>query len=114
MTFLYTSSVFVGELKAAVLSKTKPNKPEKQAEGLELSPCREVKLRAPAPASALCLCLSAREPNLSAELGGPVSAVNPNGPGSFPAPERLVSKSRSEQLWYFLTSAALKKSLGVF
>lgn len=49
MTFLYTSSVIVEELKAAALSKTKPNKPEKQAEGLELSPSREVKLRAPAP-----------------------------------------------------------------
>lgn len=54
MTFLYTSSVIVEELKAAVLSKTKPNKPEKQAEGLELSPSREVKLRAPAPLSLLC------------------------------------------------------------
>lgn len=41
MTFLYRGSVIVEELKAAVLSKTKPNKPEKQAEGLELSPSRE-------------------------------------------------------------------------
>lgn len=78
MTFLYTSSVIVEELKAAVLSKTKPNKPEKQAEGLELSPSREVKLGAPAPATALPVPgLPGAKPQCRPR--GPVSAVSPKG-----------------------------------
>lgn len=88
MTFLYTSSVIVEELKAAVLSKTKPNKLEKQAERLQRG-----EAQSSSPSSVLCLPLGAPEPNLGADLGGPVSAGKPKGPASSPAQKDLCPKA---------------------
>lgn len=51
LTFLYTSSAIVEEPKAAVLSKTKPNKPWEAGWELEWLPGWEAQPSAPAPAS---------------------------------------------------------------